>query len=88
MYNCKKCGACRYAEACGTDTSCDCWSLWTGLNPANAMTKTQLVETKTQGIMRLVRSGQLDDEQGRAIASSVITEVLLEIYEAGEMNQR
>jgi hypothetical protein len=26
MYNCPKCGA----PAAGCDTSCDCWSPWTG----------------------------------------------------------
>ena len=53
-----------------------------------SLTKIQLVEAKVRGIMRLIQSGQLDDDEGCAIASSVITEVLLEVYEAGEMNQR
>lgn len=62
-----------------------------------SLTKIELVEAKVRGIMRLIQSGgimrliqsgQLDDDEGCAIASSVITEVLLEVYEAGEMNQR
>ena len=48
-----------------------------------SLTKIQLVEAKVRGIMRLIQSGQLDDDEGCAIASSVITEVLLEVYEAG-----